>query len=207
MVFNLAVATSLGVMHYPFNIPGALERAVDILGDEGFALQLLLSSVGSVAVTGTVVSERGMPEESYSRSDQWPRVVNQAMFIIHYNLYRAELRGKYAGAVRQPAKETLFHYPLNTINRKIVRHYRYAPRAILFMGFSYLTYCARYYLRVLRSLKQIVIDRNSTELARVTARLRERGILRSIVAVPPSGRSRGPLDAVSKDQAEAWRRR
>ena len=181
VLFNLAMARSLGAMHYPFTIPGWLERKLGIPGDEGWAAQYLLASVGSVALTDRVVSVRGVPEESYSRSEEWQRLCNQAMFIIFYNLYSAELKGPYARAVKKRARETIFLYTLSSMNMKIIRHYGYKPEVIGLMLASWVLYYARYYGRVLRGIKRVIVNNDSAALREIVAKVKERGLLRSVL--------------------------
>lgn len=181
VVFNLAMARSLGAMHYPFTIPGWLERKLGIPGDEGWAVQYLLASVGSVALSDRVVSVRGMPEESYSRSEEWQRLCNQAMFVIFYNLYSAELKGPYARAVKKRARETIFLYTLRSMNMKIIRHYGYKPEVIGLMLASWTLYYARYYGRVLRRIKRVIVNNDSAALREIVAKVKERGLLHSVL--------------------------
>lgn len=158
IVFNIPIGRSLGALHYPFNIPESLAKDLGIMPDDGFAFQFLLSSIGSVAVTEKVVSVRGMPDNSYSRSAAWSKVVGQAQFIIHYNLYRAKLEGKYAQAMKKRAKEIIFHYPVERINLKIIRHYNYKPEVILLMFLSYALHLIKLPLKLPRRYVRYYID-------------------------------------------------
>lgn len=177
LVLNLTVLRSLGGYHYPYNITRTLAEKLDILPDEGFALQFLLSDIGSSAITEKIVSVRGRPKDSYSQSGAWNRVVGQAMFIIYYNLYKARLTGKYSTAVKKRAKETIFHYPVEKINFKILKHYHYAPDAIWLMSLSYIKYLLRvprYYVSLIRRLLKAIRDR---ELSSLIAKHKLRGIV------------------------------
>jgi glycosyltransferase involved in cell wall biosynthesis len=185
IVFNLQVARTIGAMHYPFNITESLCRDLDVMPDEGFAFQFLLSSIGSVAITEKVVSVRGMPEDSFSKNPEWAKVVGQALFILYYNLYKAELPGKYAKAVRKRAKETIFHYPVERINLKILRHYDYSLEAIILMFLSYILGRCKamarfYYISIF--WRTIIMVRNGefSEFKKKLSIARKRGLLHII---------------------------
>ena len=139
IVFNLPVARSLGAFHYPFKLTRSQAEDLGVIAEEGFAFQFLLASIGSVALTEKVVSVRGRPETAFciSRAEDWGKVVGQALFVIYYNLYKADLTGKYATAVKKRAREATLHWPVEKINLKILRHYHYAPDAIWLMCRSY----------------------------------------------------------------------
>jgi glycosyltransferase involved in cell wall biosynthesis len=181
VVFKLGVARSLGAMHYPFNIPGNLESELDILGDEGGAVWYLLASAGSVALSEKVVSVRGMPEESYSRSERWQALCNQAMFIIFYNLHSAKLSGKHARAVKKRARETIFVYALDSINVKIMRHYRYRIEVVWLMLTCWALYYARYYGRMFKRIKRVLVNNDANQVQEIVAKVKERGLLRSVL--------------------------
>ena len=152
IAFHVEKARSQGAMRYPFFITESMARELNILSDEGFAFQFLLSSIGSVAVTQKVVSVRGMPPTSYSKTTHWSKIGNQALFMIYFNLSQAKLGGRYSRTVKKRARQTLFQYPMNAINPKILRYYHYHPKAVWMMFLSYVLYLAhstrRSYIRL-----------------------------------------------------------
>ncbi len=140
IVFNLPMARSLGAFHYPFNLSMEEANAFGMIANDSFAFQFLLSSVGSVAITEKVVSVRGRPETALCNiyGKERRKFMGWDHFIIHYNLYKADLNGKYAQAVKQRARQTIFHIPVKKINLKILKHYNYAIDACYLMLRSYL---------------------------------------------------------------------
>jgi len=135
LVFNTAVARSLGAFHYPFNLSKDEAAKIGLLADEGFAFQYLLSSVGDVALTAKVISVRGRPAQAFCNQNAkvWSSMVGQVLFVLYFNIYKAKLTGRYAKAVRNRAKNAIFHYPAERFNLKIIKHYKYDSEAIFLM--------------------------------------------------------------------------
>lgn len=140
IVFHRPMARSLGAFHYPFNLSVKEAKVFGMLANDSFAFQFLLSSVGSVAITEKVVSVRGRPETALCNiyDKERRKFTGWDHFIIHYNLYKADLNGKYAQAVKQRARQTIFHIPVTKISLKILKHYNYAIDACYLMLCSYL---------------------------------------------------------------------
>lgn len=192
IVCNAPAARSLGVFHYPFPMTRSQGEALGIMPDEGFAFQFLLSSIGSVALTEKVVSVRGRPPTSFceSRGEEWARVVGQAMFVIHYSLYKAKLTGKYAAAVKKRARETIFHYPVDRMNWRILRHYHYAPDAIWLMSLSYAKgwkgHVRRYPAHYVSLLRHFFQAAERGELSSLVAKHKARGVRGVFATLLPS---------------------
>lgn len=60
----------------------------EIIPDEGFISLALLASQGRVAISGKVVSIRGNPANSYSKSREWSEKSGVGVFYPNYKLYR-----------------------------------------------------------------------------------------------------------------------
>ena len=176
IVFNLPMARSMGAFHYPFTLSTEEANAFGMIPSDSFAFQFLLSSVGFVAITEKVVSVRGKPETSVCNITVKERRIpsaGQNAFVIHYNLYKADLNGKYAQAVKQRARETIFHSPIAKINLKILKHYNYAIDACYLMLCSYLAgffyYPRNYYWRLLCAIRD-------GEMPQLIAKQKARGL-------------------------------
>jgi glycosyltransferase involved in cell wall biosynthesis len=187
IVCNLPVARSLGMLHYPYNLDHGLARGLGVFGDDGFSFQFLLSSIGSVAVTEKVVSVRGRPETAFSSATsgfRWDKVMGQALFIIYYNLYKSDLSGKYAQAVKKRAKDMIFEYPVEKINMRILRHYHYAPDAIWLMGVSYLLHLLRwpmYFVNLVQRLRYRLANEDPVQVWHdLQLKFKKRGLFRSL---------------------------
>jgi len=190
IVFNLPVARSMGVFHYPFYLSMEEANAFGLVeSDEFFASQFLLSSFGSVAITEKVVSVRGKPENAWSDIINKKRIktMGQNAFVIYYNLYKADLNGKYAQAVKQRARETIFHFPVEKINLKILKHYNYSKDAIRLMLCSYLVGLyrrsfdlPRHYYSFGRRLLRAIRDRELSQFLQ-----QARGLRRFLRAIFP----------------------
>lgn len=185
-ILNFPVARSLGAFQDPFFVSESLANRLDILADNGFSFVFLLSSIGSVAVTGKVVCVSGSPEDSYSKSEGWGKHCNETMFVVYYNLYQAKLDGKYAQSVKKRVKNVILLATINRINVKIIRHYNYNIEAILLMFLSYISGLykrgyIRYYIDIFRCNILRIRNREFSELKKAFLRARKRGLLRTLL--------------------------
>lgn len=140
LIFNRLAAVKLGTYHPPFSITTQLGKNLNVIPDEFFAFQFLLSSIGNIALTEKVVSIRGNPKSSFvnSRKNEWAKSIGLSSFIIHYNLYSSNLQGKYSKAVKNAAFRTLFHHPLKKVSFRIWKYYNFSPKVILLMIMLYI---------------------------------------------------------------------
>jgi glycosyltransferase involved in cell wall biosynthesis len=121
----------------PFRVSGSTARQLDIADDNLWAFVFVLSSAGSVALTEKVVCKVGTPKNSYSRSNvKWKKTRSKLKFIILYNIYKANLKGKHAHAVQAMAKKQAFEYLDRIFSVKIMQYYNYSFDIILLMGLS-----------------------------------------------------------------------
>ena len=139
LVLDSRRCRSLGVFNDPFLVSDPLARRLDLASDNAFAYVFILSSIGSVALTAKVVCEVGTPEDSYSRgNEKWRQVRSKVKFIIFYNIYRANLQGAHAQAVKKAAKKQALAYIDYILDPKIMRYYHYGIEIILLVCFSLL---------------------------------------------------------------------
>ena len=177
IVCNWEVLKKLGGYQYPFCLDENITKPWGILPDEGFCFQFLLSSAGSVAVTNKVVSICGMPLDSYSKTAAWKNVVGQALFVLMYNVYKADLKGKYSYAAKKRAKEIIFRWPAERINLKLLKHYRFKPEATYLLTKSFLIGFWKNIKKIkhytTKYLKMAIRDGDYTEISRLYHNCRE----------------------------------
>jgi hypothetical protein len=137
MVLDHEMALSLKAYDEPFVVNGAVSRKLGIAQDDLFSYVFLLSAMGSVALCEKQVCEIGVPRESYSRSNRsWKDTRGKVKFVIFYNIYRADLKGKYAGDVKRMALKQAFQYVDRIFDARIARYYKWNPGIMLLIGFS-----------------------------------------------------------------------
>jgi glycosyltransferase involved in cell wall biosynthesis len=130
------MALSLGAFYEPFSLSPALAAELDTAQDDVFAPIFLLSSAGDVALNGKVVSIAGCPEGSYSQSEIWKKTKKKTKFVIFYNLYRANLEGENAQAVKEMAKKQALDYVEQLLDFKLLRYYHYSIEMLPLMGLA-----------------------------------------------------------------------
>lgn len=137
MVLDHEMALSLGAYDEPFVVNGAISRRLGIAQDDLFSYIFLLSGMGTVGLCEKLVCEIGTPPESYSRSNRkWKNTKGKVKFFIFYNIYRADLKGKYAADVKRMALKQALQYADCIFDFRIAQYYNWRPEIILLMGFS-----------------------------------------------------------------------
>lgn len=160
IVLDNQVAHSLGAFDEPFLVNRALAKKLDLAVDNMFAFVFILSSIGSVALTGKVVCEIGTPENAYSRSDKWRKTRGKVKFIVFYNIYKANLTGRSARAVKEMAMKQAVEQALkrNIFDLKIMRHYNFRIEIIHLMSLSLLREARRFLKKLKKRAKHRVKD-------------------------------------------------
>jgi hypothetical protein len=158
IVLDNQVAHSLGAFDEPFLVNRALAKKLDLAVDNMLAFIFILSSIGSVALTGKVVCEIGTPENAYSRSDKWRETRGKVKFIIFYNIYKANLTGKSARAVKEMAMKQAVEQALkrNIFDLKIMRHYNFRIEIIHLMSLFLLREARRFLKKLKKRAKHRV---------------------------------------------------
>jgi glycosyltransferase involved in cell wall biosynthesis len=136
MLIDKDMALALGAFYEPFSISPTLSKKLNTAQDDLFSHIFLLASAGDVGLNGKVVCQIGQPPESYSRSEIWKKTKKKTKFVIFYNLYRANLEGKNAQAVKEMAKNQALDYVEQLLNPKIFRYYNYDFEMIPLMGLA-----------------------------------------------------------------------
>jgi glycosyltransferase involved in cell wall biosynthesis len=139
MVLDHEMAMSLKAYEEPFVINGALSRRLGVAQDDAFSYIFLLSGMGAVGLCEKLVCEIGTPPESYSRSNRnWKNTKEKVKFFIFYNIYRADLKGRYAADVKRMALKQALQYADYMVDFRIAQYYNWRPGIVLLMGFSLL---------------------------------------------------------------------
>ena len=137
MVVDHEMAFSINAYDEPFVVNGDVSRRLGIAQDDLFSYVFLLSALGSVALCEKRVCEIGVPRESYSRSNEgWKDTKGKVKFVIFYNIYRADIKGKYAPDVKWMAIKQALHYADRIFDARIARYYKWDLGIMLLMGFS-----------------------------------------------------------------------
>lgn len=137
MVLDHEMALSLNAYDEPFVVNGAVARRLGIAQDDLFSYVFLLSAIGSIALCEKRVCEIGVPRESYSRSNRsWNDTKGKVKFVIFYNIYRAEIKGRYAADVKRMAVKQALQYADRIFDIRIARYYRWSPGILLLMSLS-----------------------------------------------------------------------
>jgi len=126
IVLDHEMALSLNAYDEPFVVNRPLARRLNSGEDNVCAYVFILSSVGSVAVTGKCTCEIGTPKESYSRSDPaWAQTKKKVKFVVFYNLHRADLKGEHAPEVKRMAFKQALDYVDHICDMRIAQYYSY----------------------------------------------------------------------------------
>lgn len=137
MVLDHRMALALRAYDEPFVVNGAISRRLGIAQDDLFAYVFLLSGMGRVGLCERLTCEIGTPAESYSRSNRnWKNTKGKVKFFIFYNMYRADLKGKYAADVKRAAFKQLLSYVEYILDPRIAQYYNWSPGIVLLMGLS-----------------------------------------------------------------------
>lgn len=188
IIFNIEKLKSLGGFHYPFNLPSSYADDLDILPDEFFACQFLLSSVGNIALSDSIVSIRGRPETSFTLSNKnWHKCIGQAAFVVHYNLMISNHDGKYIIAMKKRAKKMLNLYPVERINKKIFKLLNNDENMKKLYYVSYIYYIFRkveYYPRNIKKFYKLSRDRGiSNAITYIYNRIKSKGLVNSLFQI------------------------
>jgi len=108
-------------------------QKLNLLPDEAFISICLLASIGKIALTGRVVSVRGEPAQSLSKSISWSKSGGEKMFIQYFLLYKHFLLTGCKNGVQTTIRNFLFVYPCHRINFKMLKYLNYNRHAVIFM--------------------------------------------------------------------------
>ena len=109
-------------------------KGLDIEPDELFVGIVLAALDSEVIVSGTVSSVRGMPSESYSRSEFWQKRGAYGVFLVCWKMI------EYLGLSGRDVERRFFitlitgRYALDWFNYSILRHLNFSPFVFLLMA-------------------------------------------------------------------------
>ena len=104
-----------------------------IMPEEALVSMCLLASVGNIALTGRVVSVKGMPPESLSRTTLWNKDVGQKHFIPWFLLYQYFKKIVCSEGMQAMSHNLLRRYPCKHINVEMLKYLNFNRSAITFM--------------------------------------------------------------------------
>jgi glycosyltransferase involved in cell wall biosynthesis len=155
MLIDKDMALVLGAFYEPFSISPALSTKLNTAQDDVFSHIFLLASAGDVALNGKVVCNIGRPQDSYSRSEIWKKTKKKTKFVIFFNLYKADLEGKNAQAVKEMAKKQALDYVEQLFDPKLLRYYHYSIEMIPLMGLAIIKKLKRLVKKVKKRAKRV----------------------------------------------------
>ncbi|MDA7442471.1 glycosyltransferase [Candidatus Pelagibacter ubique] len=131
-------------------------QRLNTMPDEGFVKICLLAAIGKIALTGRVVSVRGVPPYSLSRS-VWGG--GQKMLIPYFLLYQYFARTGCLRGVQTMIINMVIRYPCENIDFKILKYLGYNRAAIMFMvlGVIWFNLTTRIFIYPFRVIRKIVV--------------------------------------------------
>jgi glycosyltransferase involved in cell wall biosynthesis len=138
MIIDHEIASSLRAYDEPFMIGPSLSRKLNIAQDNAFSFVFVLSAIGSVAITRKCVCEIGVPENSYSRTKSWQDSKKKVKFVVFFNIYNSELKGKYARVSKRMAFKQAIEYVDYIRDIKIIKYYNWNSKILLLVAFSFI---------------------------------------------------------------------
>jgi glycosyltransferase involved in cell wall biosynthesis len=157
LVIDHPLALSANAYDVPFMVDGPISRQLGMAQDNIFSYIFVLSALGSVGLCQTLVCEIGVPPESYSRSNRyWQHTRRRTKFFIFYNVYRADLKGKYAADIKQMAFRPALEYVDSIIDARIGRYYHWRPQILLMMWIGLFKKTFRELRFVLKQLVNVI---------------------------------------------------
>jgi glycosyltransferase involved in cell wall biosynthesis len=108
-------------------------KAENVVPDEGFHLITLGARNNLVLVTGSVVSIRGVPPDSYSRSHFWLKNLNRHLFLTYFNLYCFSIKHNLSDIANVALHLLVLKHPIGEIDLPLASCTRHPQLAIEIM--------------------------------------------------------------------------
>ena len=153
IVLDTQMVHALKAFDEPYQVNKSLARKLNLADDNLLGFVFVLSAMGSVALTGKVVCEVGQPADSYSRSSkQWLKTRAKVKFVILYNIYKADLAGKFAATAKATAKQQAYIQAMveNIFDLRVIRHYHFKFEVIWLLS----TYMRKKLIRSYKNMKR-----------------------------------------------------
>ena len=133
---------------------------INIHPDEGFITIALLLSQGSVALTGKVVSVRGDPGGSFSKSQKWVRDSGYKVFIQHYELYKYFVKIGFGDGAIAIKNCIIRLHPCGTINYQVIKFLKFDKEAMSLIFKSYI----RHKCYIAKNIPRIILTKVITKV-------------------------------------------
>ena len=143
-------------------------KSMNIHPDEAFVLICLLASLGSVALSGRIVSIRGEPIGSLSRTVKWSMDGGGKTFAQHFLLYEYFKKINCREGAVAMLQNIINIYPVSNINIDLLRYLKFKKFAVILMIISFFGFYMQFLImapkilflklkyRIAKSLKNIV---------------------------------------------------
>ena len=128
VVMDREKLTELGYMN--FFLSKITAKDLGIIPDESFVSIVILAASGKVILKGDVVSVRGNPDSSYSKSLEWQRAAGLGVFYSNYLLYKYFKTKRITDGKRVSRRVLVRLYPVGRIDMKTLRKFNYEFPAI-----------------------------------------------------------------------------
>jgi len=131
-------------------------QRLNTMPDEGFVLICLLAAIGKIALTGRMVSVRGVPLDSLSRT-AWGG--GQKMFIPYFLLYRHFSLTGCRDGVQTMILNLVMRHPCQNIDFKMLKYLSYNRSAIMFMVLGAIWFNINYIIFTpIKAFRKIVVS-------------------------------------------------
>jgi glycosyltransferase involved in cell wall biosynthesis len=154
VVLDRIKLNELGYMK--FYLSKAAAEDFNVIPDESFVSIVVLAASGKVILNGEVVSVRGNPETSYSKSLEWAQASGLGVFYPNYLLYKYFKSSGNLIARRKLKRVLIRLYPVARIKIKTVRMFNFEISAISLLAMNRIFFFVSPKLRKLPWVMSIV---------------------------------------------------
>jgi glycosyltransferase involved in cell wall biosynthesis len=113
------------------------KEKIQYMPDEAFVSIILLASIGNIAISGKIVSIRGVPEKiSVSRTKEWNLDTGIKSFVQYINLYYYFKKINSIQGMKLMVNLILKKYPIKSFNYEIIKGFNFDKIAITLMTAS-----------------------------------------------------------------------
>ncbi len=131
VVLDLEKLLELGYMN--FFLSKKVAENLGVIPDESFISILILAGSGNVVLNGDVVSIRGNPDSSYSKSQEWQGAAGLGVFFSNYLVYKYFKAKRIVEAKRVSRRALIRLYPVSKIDIKTLKMFNCEIFAIYYL--------------------------------------------------------------------------
>ncbi len=131
VVLDMEKLLELGYMN--FFLSKNVAEHLGVIPDESFVSIVILAAAGKVVLNGDVVSVRGNPDSSYSKSQEWLGAAGLGVFFPNYLLYKHFKAKRITDAKRVSRRALIRLYPVSKIDIKTLRMFNFEIYAIYYL--------------------------------------------------------------------------